>query len=581
MPLIESRPRKKSESEIAFKKISPQKSLKQIAVSKGNKKVIGPVLSLEDHVHPDWWQRIFNSLYLKTDADVVEDNNITRQEVAAFLKYLNISKEDNILDLCCGQGRHVFELVRRGFIVEGLDRSRYLIQKARCTAKKENIHVRFREGDARKLPYYNDDFDVVLMLGNSFGYFENIQDDLKVLKEIFRVLVPWGKLLLDVADGKYLKERFQPRSWEWINKKLFVCRERSLSTDKNQLISREVITHVEKGVIADQFYAERLYQKSDLLRLLEEVGFSNIDFQGEIVTDSLRNQDLGMMEKRIIVTCQTKKSWTKRKIQSKEDTPKNIVVLFGDPNKPDLLKPNDVFDDDDFYTIDRLKSALKKIKGYNFIYFADHIALINYIQKLSEKTDLILNLCDEGYNNDPRMELHIPALLEMLNLPYTGSPPQCLAFCYDKSLIRGIAKEMEIPVPMAFLIDPDKTTFKLPFHFPVIVKPNFGDSSFGITQNSVVETHEQLINAISQIRKQFGYEKPILVEEFLDGNDLSVGIIGNPFTSYIVLPLIEEDYSKLPTCRRFVVMKRNGFLIRLMPGLNLFPQDCRIEQKKP
>jgi D-alanine-D-alanine ligase len=112
--------------------------------------------------------------------------------------------------------------------------------------------------------------------------------------------------------------------------------------------------------------------------------------------------------------------------------------------------------------------------------------------------------------------------------------------------VRGIAKEMDIPVPEAFFIKPEDNTFELSFSFPVIAKPNFGDSSFGITQRSVANSIEQLVNAISEIREKFGYEKPILVEEFLTGKDFTVGIIGNPPESYTVLPIIQEDYSALP-----------------------------------
>jgi len=528
-----------------LKKIS-DKTLTRERKSTQQAMVLGPVDSLEDHVQPDWWRNIFNYLYLKTDADVVDDLNITRKEVDLFSEILNLTTNDTILDLCCGQGRHSLEINKRGFKVEGLDRSRYLIQKAKSSAKKENLSVKFKEGDARKLPFPPDSFEVVMMLGNSFGYFETVQDDLRILKEIFRILKPWGRLLLDVTDGEYLREKFQARSWEWIDKKLFVCRERSFSADRQRLISREVVTDVTKGVIADQFYSERLYTKDDLLNLLKEAGFSDGVIHGEIATDSARNQDLGMMEKRIVITGKVKKEWTLVRRGIQKSAKKKIVVLFGDPNKPDPLKPCAVFDDDDLYTIDQLKSALHTLQEYNFTYLSNHNTIIPDLSKLSGKVDLVLNLCDEGYNNDPRKELHIPALLEMLDLSYTGSSSQCLAFCYDKSLVRGIAKEMDIPVPEAFFIEPDDASFNLPICFPVIVKPNFGDSSFGITQQSVANNHEQLINAISMIRERLGYDKPILVEELLTGKDLSVGIIGNPLTSYTVLPVTEEDYSAVP-----------------------------------
>jgi D-alanine-D-alanine ligase len=513
---------------------------------KDRTKVLGPVPDLEEYVRPDWWSRIFNYLYLRTDADIINDLDITSHEIDLFLEILNLSPDDKILDLCCGQGRHSLELARRNFKnIEGLDRSHYLIQKAKATARKEDLNIRFREGDARKIPSPTDSFDLVMILGNSFGYFDTIQDDLRVLKEVFRVLKPWGKILIEVTDGDYLRNNFQTRSWEWMDKKHFVCRERSLSLDKQRLISREVITHTEKGVIADQFYAERLYSKENLTRILETAGFSNIAFQGQISPDSKRNQDLGMMEKCLIVTAVEKKLWTPVKIKLKKET-KNVAVILGDPNKPDLLKPSTVFDDDDFYTIDQLKSGLRELKDFQFVYLNSHDTLIQELTKLKGKIDFAFNLCDEGYYNDPQKELHIPSLLEMLSISYTGSGPQCLAYCYDKSLVRGIAREMGIPVPEAFFVKSEDIAFGIPFNFPVMVKPNFGDSSFGITQRSVANNFEELVNAISEIREKFGYEKPILVEEFLTGKDLSVGIIGNPPESYTVLPLIMTDYSSLP-----------------------------------
>ncbi len=271
--------------------------------SRGNKICLGPLNNLEKYVKSDWWQHIFNSIYLKTDSDVVCDLNTTKKEVGLFCSILKLSPKDRILDLCCGQGRHSLELARLGFRhIEGLDRSHYLIQKARDRAREQGLKVRFREGDARRLPYPDNSFGVVMILGNSFGYFENIKDDLRVLKEVYRTLKPLGRVLIDVADGKYLKENFEPRSWEWIDKKYLVCRERCLSSDKGRLISREIVVHVEKGVVVDQFYAERLYTCENLKGLLEEAGFGFINFHGEIITDSNREQDLGMMKKRIVVT---------------------------------------------------------------------------------------------------------------------------------------------------------------------------------------------------------------------------------------------------------------------------------------
>ncbi|TXT64073.1 MAG: D-alanine--D-alanine ligase [Promethearchaeota archaeon] len=553
-----------------LKKESKQNNLKHTT--------FGPIENLEEYVNTDWWKNLFNSNYLKTDGDVVNDPEITSHEVNLLINLLNLKENDRILDLCCGQGRHLIELSKRGFNhLYGLDQSSFLIRKAKSTALKEACAIRFKEGDARKLPYPLDYFDYVMILGNSFGYFESKQDDLKVLKEVRRVLKPYGTIFLDLTDGEYLAKNYSPRSWEWINKRFFVCRERSLSLDKDRLISREVITDVNQGVIADQFYAERLYTKEKIIELLKVATYLEPVFHGELSANSKKNQDLGMMEKRILVSSRVQKEWTPKKPRKEV---KNVIVLMGDPNKTDIVKPSHVFDEDDMYTINELKSALHELDDYNFTYLDNHDTLIWDLTKKRNKIDFILNLCDEGYYNDARNELHIPALLEILKIPYTGGGPQCLAFCYDKSLVRGIAKEMNIPVGDGIYVKQEDFTYQfLPFNFPVLVKPNFGDSSFGITQNSYVENGEGLVNIINEIRQKFGYDKPILIEEFLPGADLSVGIIGNPDETYRVLTITEEDYSELPED----IPKICGYEAKWMPDSpywNIKSIPARIDDQK-
>ncbi|MCA9405685.1 MAG: methyltransferase domain-containing protein [Candidatus Omnitrophica bacterium] len=507
---------------------------------------LGPIKDLEAHVASNWWKKVFNANYLKTDADVVDDSSITKSEISHYLKILKLDHDQRILDVCCGQGRHVLEFIEQGYPhASGLDRSRFLIQKARTTARKKNLEVKFKEGDARKLPFADCSFDCVTLLGNSFGYFETVYDDIRVLKEVFRVMRPWGKILIDITDGNYMAQNFRDRSWEWIDKTHFVCRERSLSSDKQRLISREIISHAQKGVIVDQFYAERLYSQEDLTTLLTDVGFQDITCHGQINTQSARNQDLGMMEKRLIFTATVRKDWPSNPA-SKQVKFKQVAVLLGDPSKEDKLKPEAVFDEDDLYTIDCLKNVLSRMEQYHFIYLNNHDQMIQDLLRVKSKVDYVFNLCDEGFNNEAIKELHVPSLLEMLEIPYTGSNPQCLAYCYDKSLVRGIAREMDIRVPEAIFIRPEDNVYELKISFPVLVKPNFGDSSLGITQKSYAENVEQLADAIQSIRDHTGYDKPILVEEFLTGADLSVGIIGNFNEGYTVLPIIEEDYSCLP-----------------------------------
>lgn len=506
---------------------------------------IGPVEDLESYVKADWWRHIFNANYLRTDGDVVDDPEITAVEIDAFLALLAASPDDRILDLCCGQGRHVQELARRGFKnLTGVDRSHYLIARAKRVFRQQGLTATFREGDARKLRFADDSFDIIQIAGNSFGYFETAEDDLAVLQEVRRLLKPKGQLLIDFTDGDYLRSNFEARSWEWIDKKYFVCRERSLSKSGERLISREVITHTSRGVIADQFYAERLYNEAELRELLALGGFAP-EKSDRISTLSKRNQDLGMMAERIVLTARSEK--LERSAVLEKKPVRRVVVALGDHRRDDTVKPGGKFDQDDLQTISKLKKALAGLDEYKISYVDDHASLISQLSEKSGEIDFVLNLCDEGFNNEATKELHVPALLEVLGLEYSGGDPQCLAYCYDKSLVRGIASELDVPVPAAYTVMPEDTAFiNLPLEFPLIVKPNFGDSSVGITADSVCHDVKQLEQAITNVRQWAGFDEPVLVEQFLGGKDISVGIIGNPSHAYQVLPIIEEDYSAIP-----------------------------------
>jgi len=139
---------------------------------------LGPVADLEAHLPAEWWRKLFNALYVKTDGDVVENVENTRREVDFIVSAAAIQPHSQILDLCCGQGRHCLELARRGFKnVTGVDRSRYLVRLAKKRAQAEGLQVVFKEGDARNPRLPDNAFDCVAIMGNSFGYFSNKQDD--------------------------------------------------------------------------------------------------------------------------------------------------------------------------------------------------------------------------------------------------------------------------------------------------------------------------------------------------------------------------------------------------------------------
>lgn len=505
-------------------------------------RTIGPVPDLERHLPSDWWRTLFNSVYLKTDGDVVENDANTIQDVDLLVRSTGIEPNDRILDLCCGQGRHCLEAARRGFRhVVGLDRSRYLIRLARRRAKQLGLNVAFHEGDARRFRLPAQSFHCVAILGNSFGYFDREDDDVAVLQSVMRVLRSGGSVLLDLADGEWVRTNFEPRSWEWIDENHFVCRERSLARDEARLISREVVVHAERGVIADQFYAERLYTRGHISDLLDQVGFQAIRHHGTVESDSARRQDLGMMAHRMLVSAQAPHRAAPRPRSRKPLYP-DVTVILGDPRLPDILKRDGHFNPEDIETVNRLKNALGELGEYSFRYLDNHASLLSELR--ADPPAFVFNLCDEGFNNDAFIELHVPAYLEMLGIPYTGAGPACLGLCYNKSLVRAIAASMEVPVPAETYFDPSDQAANIPAALPALVKPNFGDASLGITKDAVVQTPEDLVTYLNELREQLP-GRPILVQEYLSGAEYSVTLIGNPGPGLRTLPVMEVDFSRL------------------------------------
>ncbi len=502
---------------------------------------LGPVADLEAHLPEEWWRKLFNALYVKTDGDVVENNENTRREVDFIVTSANVQPHSHILDLCCGQGRHCLELARRGFRnVMGLDRSRYLVRLAKKRAQTENLQVQFKEGDARNPRLPEGSMDCVAIMGNSFGYFSNKQDDEKVLTAVGKILRPSGQLVLDITDGGHMHENFDKRSWEWIDEHHFVCRERSISQDGERLISREVIVHDEMGVIADQFYAERLYTRDSITKLLEKAGFRNVRHHGTAETVSDRDQDLGMMARRILLTADAP-IVTARKGRGKLQA-LDVTILLGDHRLPDQVKRNSTFNPEDHDTIGKLKDALAELPNYKFHYLNNHKTMERDLADL--RTDLVFNLCDEGWNNDPFKELHVPAMLEIIGLPYTGAAPAALAACYDKGLVRAVAQSLDVPVPLESYVRPGDQGATLPSVFPALLKPNQGDSSQGITKDAVVHDQKSLLDYLDRLRGDFP-KRGVLVQEFLTGAEYTVGLVGNPDQGLRALPVMEVDYSKL------------------------------------
>lgn len=154
--------------------------------------------------------------------------------------------------------------------------------------------------------------------------------------------------------------------------------------------------------------------------------------------------------------------------------------------------------------------------------------------------DAVFNLI-EFFNDDPRQEYMVAALYELLRIPYTGASPFTLALCQRKASTKHILLANGIRTPKFRVMEDGKLPRRHGLRYPLIVKPAREDASAGINNASVVESFDQMQERVHFVWK--GFHQPALVEEYIDGRELHVPILGNypPKT----LPITEVDFSQL------------------------------------
>jgi D-alanine-D-alanine ligase len=165
----------------------------------------------------------------------------------------------------------------------------------------------------------------------------------------------------------------------------------------------------------------------------------------------------------------------------------------------------------------------------------------SFQELLRVKPDIVFNIA-EGLRG-PSREAQVPAILEMLGIPYTGSDPLTLGICLDKSRAKEILSHHHILTPPFAIIDNLHQISELTISLPCIVKPLHEGSSKGIFNASVVRTIDDLHHQVKRVLEE--YEEPALIEKFLTGREFTVAVLGND-PDIQILPIVEIRFDSLP-----------------------------------
>jgi len=179
-----------------------------------------------------------------------------------------------------------------------------------------------------------------------------------------------------------------------------------------------------------------------------------------------------------------------------------------------------------------------KVKLYNF----DNLSNV-FNELKNSNTDLMINLTQK-INNSVDQQPNAAALLEMLQIPYTGSDPYTLALTMDKIRTKKLMAYHQIPTPNWDYIYDREDDIRNDLQFPLIVKPNNSNLWDNVTQDSIVNNDIELNHKLDYIVNKMG--KPALIEEYIEGEEYDVSILGTEEEDLEVLPLVQSSFANMP-----------------------------------
>jgi D-alanine-D-alanine ligase len=209
------------------------------------------------------------------------------------------------------------------------------------------------------------------------------------------------------------------------------------------------------------------------------------------------------------------------------------------PSEPPGTLPCDRYAEwDDIHTVKAVERALAVRHQVTLV--DANLDAFETFRRLRGGIDLVFNIA-EGLHGASR-EGQIPAILDMLGIPYTGSEPLALGLCLDKRRTKEILRYNGVPTPRFWTV---AALCEIPvrLRYPLMVKPTLEGSSKGVTDRSLVKNRRELLRQVDWVLTT--YRQPALIEEFLPGREFTVAMLGNGDTLH-ALPIVEINFATLP-----------------------------------
>ncbi len=231
---------------------------------------------MSDPTPDQTWDEMFDEIYLTTYALNLRERD-SGAEAEAAAKLAGVEPPTEVLDIPTGFGRHALPLARLGFHVTGVDRSGVQLSEARRIAG-EVEWPRWVQADFRELPFPDGSFDAVLCLFTSIGY-RGEEGDRMAFGEFLRVARPGAPILIETLHRDRLMAIFQERGWDPLEDDAVLLEERRFDYVAGEIETDHTLLSVgeRRGVT----FKLRVYTATELVKLLDEVGFERIECFGD------------------------------------------------------------------------------------------------------------------------------------------------------------------------------------------------------------------------------------------------------------------------------------------------------------
>jgi SAM-dependent methyltransferase len=223
-----------------------------------------------------WYEEFYGRDYLQA---LVPSLTNSEKEAEFAATTLGMKPGDQVLDLCCGQGRHSVLLAGRGIAVTGQDQSAEYLADARTAAESANVDLPLVQSDMRDIPFKNK-FDFVINMFTSFGYFETDDDDRKVVAEISKALKPNGRVLIDLINRDWVIANNEPSERRVNVDGTVVLEERTLNLQTNRNEVR--FTFIDPDGTRRKSFGHRirLYTLDEITEMMRGVGLEELEVFG-------------------------------------------------------------------------------------------------------------------------------------------------------------------------------------------------------------------------------------------------------------------------------------------------------------